>query len=168
MSGSSKILNKYLQVAGNRIGRKLLLGENGLCVFKSPDLQQEYVVEFPKHSDVIYFYAPICRVPYDCSEEFFEKILELNICGIEYNQATFGLDAKTQNVVLSYTRALGSVDDVSFANILCNFVRTADRAKREVMKLVDALAEKYSLAGDDVAAEMDKYSAKIKLDKMKA
>ncbi|MDR1432732.1 MAG: CesT family type III secretion system chaperone [Puniceicoccales bacterium] len=163
----NRMLNSYLQAAGSRVGAKLFLDENGLCVLRKDEMNQEYVVELPKDSAVVYFYAPICRVPYECSEDFFEKILELNLCGVEYNQATFGLDAKTQNIVLSYTRSMEALDEVAFTNILCNFVRTADRAKRDLTQLTNTLIEQVSLTKSDVEAEMHAHNLTIKVDKLR-
>ncbi|MDR2603018.1 MAG: CesT family type III secretion system chaperone [Puniceicoccales bacterium] len=154
MVAHHKALDRYLQVAGSRIGSKLFLDKNGLCVLRTDNGQREYVIELPKHSEVVYFYSPICRVPYGCSEEFFEKILEFNLCGITYNQATFGLDAKTQNIVLSYTRSMEALDEVAFSNILSNFIKTADRAERDLGKLVRELIEQTSLTEDDIDMEM--------------
>jgi hypothetical protein len=50
--------------------------------------------------------------------------------GITYNQATFGLDAKTQNIILSYSRSMEALDEIAFSNILNNFIKTADRAEK--------------------------------------
>ncbi|MDR2778910.1 MAG: CesT family type III secretion system chaperone [Puniceicoccales bacterium] len=160
-------LDRYLHIAGNRIGSKLSLDKNGLCILRKEDGQREYVVELPKHSEVVYFYSPICRVPYGCSEEFFEKVLELNLCGITYNQATFGLDVKTQNIVLSYTRPLEALDEVAFSNILCNFIKTADRAEKDLVKLKGSLIEQTSLTEDDVNTEMSTYRTLANKGKLK-
>ncbi|MDR0742387.1 MAG: CesT family type III secretion system chaperone [Puniceicoccales bacterium] len=153
MGAYHKVLDRYLQLAGTRIGSKLFLDKNGLCVLRKENGQREYVVELPKNSEVVYLYSPICTVPYGCSEEFFEKVLELNLCGITYNQATFGLDAKTQNIVLSYTRSMEALDEVAFANILSNFMKTADRAERDLVKIVRELIDKTSLSEDDIDME---------------
>jgi hypothetical protein len=153
MGAYHKVLDRYLQLAGTRIGSKLFLDKNGLCVLRKENGQREYVVELPKNSEVVYLYSPICTVPYGCSEEFFEKVLELNLCGITYNQATFGLDAKTQNIVLSYTRSMEALDEVAFANILSNFIKTADRAERDLVKIVRELIDKTSLSEDDIDME---------------
>jgi hypothetical protein len=159
--GYEDILNSFLQMAGKRMGNKLFLDKNGLCVLRNNTSGlaggHEYVVELPKNSDVVYFYSPICKVPYECSEEFFEKVLELNLCGIQYNQATFGLDAKTQNIVISYTRSMEKLDEIAFLNILCNFIKTADRAVRDMERLVETLVENASLSEEDVSAEMEAY-----------
>jgi hypothetical protein len=154
MAAYHKVLDRYLQVSGNRIEVKLFLDKNGLCVPRTDNGQRESVVELPKDSEVIYFDSPICRVPSGFSEEFLEKVFELNLCGITYNQATFGLDAKTQNIVLSYTRPMEALDEVAFSNILSNFIKTADRAERDLVKLVRELIEQTSLTEDDIGMEM--------------
>jgi hypothetical protein len=146
-----RVLDDYLRKAGNKIGNKLFLDKNGLCVLKKQDDNQEYAVELPKNSEIVYFYAPICKVPCENSEEFFEKILELNLCGMEYNQATFGLDAKTQNIVLSYTRSMNALDEVAFANIFYNFIRTVDRARKDLLQLIDSFGTVHSFTKEYTA-----------------
>ncbi|MDR1173416.1 MAG: CesT family type III secretion system chaperone [Puniceicoccales bacterium] len=167
MAAYHKALDHYLQLAGTRIGSKLFLDKNGLCVLRKEDGKREYVVELPGNSEVVYFYSPICTVPYGCSEEFFEKILELNLHGITYNQATFGLDAKTQNIVLSYVRSMEALDEVAFSNILSNFIKTADRAERDLTKLVGELIERTSLTDDDIDMEMKTHRAVSNNGKLK-
>jgi hypothetical protein len=163
-----KVLDGYLRVAGSRLGSKLYLDRNGICVLKKDSPCQEYIVELPKDSDVVYFYAPICKVPYEGCEEFFEKILEMNLCGMAYNQATFGLDRKTQNIVLSYTRSMGGLDEATFSNILCNFVRVVDRAKVFVSKLAEETISAATLTVDDVAEEVGaKCSASLTSGKLR-
>jgi hypothetical protein len=161
MMSCNNTLDGFLQAAGKRMGSKLFLDRNGLCVLKRDSEYSvqgnEYVVELPSGSEIVYFYSPICKVPYECSEEFFEKVLELNLCGVEYNQATFGLDAKTQNIVLSYSHSMERLDEVAFVNILFNFIKIVVRAKKEMSKLVEVLTEKASLTEKDIDVEMDSY-----------
>jgi hypothetical protein len=168
MASYDSTLNSYLKIAGNKIGNKLFLDKNGLCVMKKGDTNQEYAIELPNDSEAVYFYAPICKVPYECSEEFFEKVLELNLCGIEYSQATFGLDAKTQNIVLSYARSMDTLDEVSFSNVLCNFIKTVDRAKRDLTKITSTLIEQTTLIRDDIDMEMRSYGPAMEADGLKA
>ncbi|MDR1528034.1 MAG: CesT family type III secretion system chaperone [Puniceicoccales bacterium] len=158
MGAYHKVLDHYLQVAGSKIGSKLFLDKNGLCVLRQEN-GREYVVELPRSSEVVYFYSPICTVPYGCSEEFFERVLELNLCGVAYNQAAFGLDAKTQNIVLSYARSMEALDEVAFSNILNNFIKTADRAEKDLVKLVKELIEQTSLTEDDIDMEIKAHRA---------
>ena len=109
----------------------------------------------------------VCRVPYGCVEEFFEKVLESNLCGIEYNHATFGLDPKTQNIVISYTRSMQSLDEVSFSNILVNFINTTDRARENLTKLSKDLSEAATLTEDDIQSELNVRKFNENLDKMR-
>lgn len=155
----SQVLNGLLQTAGNKLQTKLFLDKNGVCVIKKDHEDSQYIVELPKNSEIVYFYSPICKVPFDCSEEFFERILEKNLCGIAYNQATFGLDAKTQNIVITYTRSMRLLDDVTFFNILCNFITTADRAKNDLCQLKNNLLEETHLTEADVDNELSAYTS---------
>ena len=94
-------------------------------------------------------------MPYGCAEEFFEKVLESNLCGIEYNQATFGLVPKTQNIVISYTRSMQSLDEISFSNILINFLNTTDHAREKLAKLSKDLSEVVTLTEEDIQSELN-------------
>jgi hypothetical protein len=166
MAVYEKILNGYLRAASFRVKSELFLDANGLCVLKEND-GQEFVVELPLASEVVYFYSPVCRVPFDCTEPFFERILEMNLCSLSYNQATFGLDKKTQNIVISYTRPMGSLDEILFANVLCNFIKIAVRAKQDLAKLVEDLINKSSLSEEDVDLEMQALHLSSKSNKLK-
>ena len=164
-----KALNTYLRAVGYRLGKKLSLDSNGICVLqRDNDSANGYVIELPADSQVVYFYAPVCRVPYGCTEEFFEKVLEYNLCGVMYNQATFGLDPKTQNIVISYTRSMELLDEVALTNIVVNFIKTADRARANLRKLVDALSEMYLLDDDETPQGMSQLQAKVNVNKLKA
>lgn len=154
----SQVLNDLLQTAGNKLQTKLFLDKNGICVIKKDHENSQYIIELPKNSEVVYFYSPICKVPFECSEEFFEKVLEKNLCGIAYNQATFGLDSKTQNIVITYTRSMRLLDDVTFFNILCNFIQIADRAKKDLNQLKNTLFEETHLTDADIDNELSAYS----------
>lgn len=129
-------------------GSKRGLGSNGVCCFQHDESGMEIVVELPERSDVLYFYSPICRVPYEHTEQFFEKVLENNLHGVANRQASFGLDAKTQNMVLTFSIAMRHVDSVSFGNILNNFARIAEQARENTTKWIEELAARYSTSGE--------------------
>jgi hypothetical protein len=154
MAISGELFNKYLQSAGAKIGVNLSANANGLCAFKKDSCDPECAVEMPNGSDVLYFYAPICKVPHGCEEEFFEKTLELNFCNIKYNQAALGLDRRTENIVLSYAHTASAIDEAGFANILRNFIKTVDRARSDFMDISEDLLKKSVLMDEDIDAEM--------------
>jgi hypothetical protein len=119
---------------------KLQLGSNGIYTFKHDRGGMEFAVELPEGSDSIYFYSPIYRAPYDFTEQFFDKLLEDNLYGVANNQASFGLDSKTQNIVLTYGISTNHVDTVAFENILFSFAKTAEKAEANRGKWVEEIA----------------------------
>jgi hypothetical protein len=167
MGTNEKILDGYLRAASHRVKNALFLDANGLCVVKEND-GQEFVVELPRGSAVVYFYSPVCRVPFDHTGEFFERVMELNLCALAYDQATFGFDKRTHHVVLSYSRPMETLDEILFTNILCNFIKTATRAKQDLAKLCETLTNRFSLTEDDVDAEIGGLLSSSKPNKLKA
>lgn len=143
--GFESALNEYLHAAGAKMGTSLSLDPNGICVLSNGN-GGEYVVELPKQSEIIYFYSPLLKVPFEHTEAFFEKILEYNLCGIKFRQATIGLDPKTQNLVLSYTRPIGFLDETTFINILFNFVDEVEKAKQILNDCYADLQKKLELS----------------------
>lgn len=143
-------LTEYISDASRKMHSNLKLGNNGVCLFKHNTSNLEIAIELPSDSDVLYFYSPVCRVPYDYTEQFFEKILENNLHGIANRQATFGLDSKTQNIVLTYSIAMRHVDSVSFGNILFNFIKTAEKAHQNTIKWLDNISKEYMLSDEEL------------------
>jgi hypothetical protein len=60
-----------------------------------------------------------------------------------------------------------ALDEVAFSNILNNFIKTADRAERDLTKLVGELIERTSLTDDDIDMEMKTHRAVSNNGKLK-
>ncbi len=156
-------LAEYLSSASQKMNSKLQLGSNGICLFKHDVSELEIAIELPEGSDILYFYSPVCRVPYDHTEYFFEKVLENNLHGIANRQATFGLDAKTQNIVLTYSIAMRHVDEISFCNILFNFIKVAERARAATAHWIEEITKKYTLSDEEMEALEEEENNNIKI-----
>ncbi|MDR0679648.1 MAG: CesT family type III secretion system chaperone [Puniceicoccales bacterium] len=156
-------LAEYIDFASSKVKSKLLLGSNGICTFKHDLSGMEFAIELPEGSDIVYFYSPICRVPYDFTEHFFEKLLENNLHGIANNQASFGLDKKTQNIVLTYSISMKYLDAVAFDNIFFNFVKTAEKAAANTIRWISEISSKYTLSEDETEGEVGEAAANIKV-----
>ncbi len=146
-------LAEYLASMSKKIKTKLELGSNGICLLKHNvhnTTMLEVAIELPENSDVLYFYAPICRVPYDLTEQFFEKILENNLHCVANRQASFGLDTKTQNIVLTYSIAMRHVDEISFSNILNNFIKVAERARNNTTRWMEEIVKQHTLSDEEI------------------
>ncbi|MDR1255595.1 MAG: CesT family type III secretion system chaperone [Puniceicoccales bacterium] len=158
-----KTLAEYIDSASSRMKSELKLGSNGICAFKHDKSGMEFAIELPEDSDIVYFYSPICRVPYDFTEHFFEKLLENNLHGVANNQASFGLDKKTQSIVLSYSIPIYHLDTVAFENILFNFITTAEKAARNTMKWLDEIVAKHTFSGKKAEGAANEVSEKISM-----
>ena len=60
-----------------------------------------------------------------------------------------------------------SLDEVSFSNILVNFINTTDRARENLTKLSKDLSEAATLTEDDIRSELNVRKFNENLDKMK-
>jgi SepF-like predicted cell division protein (DUF552 family) len=58
-------------------------------------------------------------------------------------------------------------DEVAFTNILQNFIKTADRAEKELAKLKENLIAQVSLTPDDIDIEVSTYRTLSKNGKMR-
>lgn len=142
-------LSEYLSSVSKIVGKKQGLGKNGICCFQHDVSGLEIVIELPENSDILYFYSAICKVPYEHTEEFFEKLLENNLHGVANRQASFGLDAKTQNIVLTFSIAMRHVDAISFNNILNNFVNVAEKAREHTQEWIKEITEAHALDSEN-------------------
>jgi hypothetical protein len=158
-----KKLAECIETTSAKMKSKLMLGSNGICIFKNDRNKLEFAIELPEGSDLVYFYSPICRVPYDFTEQFFERVLESNLHGIATNQACFGLDKETQNIVLTYSIAMGYIDAVSFENILFNFIKTAEKAVANTIKWIEEIAAQNTLSDGDPVDEVVIAAKNIKM-----
>jgi hypothetical protein len=156
-------LAEYIDSAAAKMKSKLQLHSSGICMFKYDQNGMEFAIELPKGSDIVYFYAPICRVPYDFTEQFFEKLLENNLHGVANNQASFGLDRKTQNIVLTYSIAMCHIDAVAFENILFNFMKIAAKAAANAVAWIEEIAAKYTLSDEELEGEIGEAAKNIKM-----
>jgi hypothetical protein len=160
---SRRKLAEYIDFAASKMKSKLQLQSNGICMFKHDQSEMEFAIEIPEGSDIVYFYSPICRVPYDFTEQFFEKLLENNLHGVANNQASFGLDKKTQNIVLTYSISIGHIDAVAFENTLFNFIKTAAKAAANTVKWMEEISLKYTLSDDELEDEVNETAKNIKM-----
>jgi hypothetical protein len=158
-----KKLEDYINLAASKVKSKLQLGDNGICMFKHDRGDLEFVIELPEGSDIVYFYSPICRVPYDFTEQFFEKLLEKNLHGVANNHAIFGLDKKTQNIVLTYSISINYIDAVVFGNILFNFMKTAERAAANAVEWFEEISAKNTLSDEELEDVIGEAAKNIKL-----
>ncbi|MDR2720973.1 MAG: CesT family type III secretion system chaperone [Puniceicoccales bacterium] len=156
-------LAEYVDFAASKMKSKLQLHSSGICMFKHDQSEMEFAIELPGGSDIVYFYAPICRVPYDFTEQFFEKLLENNLHGVANNQASFGLDRKTQNIVLTYSIAMGHIDAIAFENILFNFMKTAIKAAANTVAWIEEICAKYTLSDEELEDEVGETAKNIKM-----
>jgi hypothetical protein len=158
-----KKLKEYIDFAASKMKSKLQLGDNGICMFKHDRSGLEFVIELPNGSDLVYFYTPICRVPYDFTEQFFEKLLEKNLHGVANNQASFGLDRETQNIVITYSVSMNYIDAILFGNIFFNFMKTAERAAANVVEWLEEILAKNTLSDEELEDVPGEAAKNIKL-----
>lgn len=72
-------------------------------------------------------YAPIATVPETNAQALYEELLRLNFCCVETNGATFALDEDGRRICLCYVQSIDSADELSFENLVGNFLETAKK-----------------------------------------
>jgi hypothetical protein len=131
MTGKADI-NIMLREVGASLGLNLALRADGLCVIKQDQLGFEYVIELSSSGELLYIYSPVGDVPSVNKPDALEYFLKLNLYGLETNQCSLGLDAKTNKMVLFYTIPSEVLNANLLANILCNFFSTVQKISKKI------------------------------------
>jgi hypothetical protein len=115
---------------------RLQLSEEGTCAFDHPN-GLTVVTELGAGAKVLHWYSRLCHVPADDRERFYELLLEKNLLGLQTNGGVIGLDKPANDVVLSYSVPLDTLDVVRFTNVMENFLET-------VIDIRESLKERFA------------------------
>jgi len=102
----------------------LALNAAGVCALRYGQ-RVECVIECPGDGQVVYFYAPMMKIPAEQAEKFYRVCLKANLFCLETHGATFAIDEKNQQIVLCYPQPTVLLDEQLFRNVLSNFLEIA-------------------------------------------
>ncbi|MDR0351281.1 MAG: type III secretion system chaperone [Puniceicoccales bacterium] len=132
MMNARTAVNGMLRDVGTSLGLNLGLRSDGLCVIKQEQSDFEYIIELSKTGDILYMYSPVGDLPTINKSDAMEYLLKLNLYGLETNQCSLGLDAKTNKIVLFYTIPSEVLNATLISNILCNFFTTVQKVSKKI------------------------------------
>lgn len=99
----------------------LKLDDNKVCrlIF-----DKKFTVDIEASQDLktVHLYSPVCIIPPEGRENFYEGLLEANLFGRGTGGAAFGVDLEMGEVLLSRTLQMEKIDYQDFVNILESFV----------------------------------------------
>ncbi|OHE72954.1 MAG: hypothetical protein A2Y14_04805 [Verrucomicrobia bacterium GWF2_51_19] len=125
-------VNDFLTEMGVFIGEKhLQLDSNGLCILSETG-KDLIVIELPKGSPLIYLYTTLFPVPSTGDRAaFFEKLLIMNLYGLQTDEANIAIDPQYNVVVLYHSAYVDSLDAIRLRNCLAHFIETAKRIRND-------------------------------------
>jgi len=107
----------------------------GICVFTYDDVGP-ITLEVPEGEGFFCLHAALMKAPTEGRERLFETALQISAYGLRSRGASLALDPADDDLVLWYRRDIQHTDDTVFANIVTNFILTA----QEVGKALEAVA----------------------------
>jgi hypothetical protein len=123
---------------GSALGLNLGLRSDGLCVVKQDQSDFEYIIELSHSGELLYIYSPVGDLPVENKSDALEYLLKLNLYGIETNQCSLGLDAKTNKLVLSYSIPVEILNTSLLSNILYNFFSAVPKISKKIESFVQS------------------------------
>lgn len=128
MAEERKVVASFLREIGHRIGASLSLDDDGNCALLYGD-DQEITVVVPDGSASVILIAPVATCPSSSRQAFYERVLKLNLLGIENGGCLLGLDGDNDRIVLALCQPVGTLDGRGFENLLANFIDVAQQTR---------------------------------------
>jgi hypothetical protein len=125
-------VDQGLAVLGRALGFSLELGPEGACALRMDD-GLECSLEVPDGSRLLHLYCPLLRVPPGERLAFLERVLTLNLYGVETGGAALALDPDTDRIVLCWSQPPEGMLPEDLAALIAGFIEraTALRAQLE-------------------------------------
>jgi len=123
-------VSEWLQSEGRQKGQPYNLNENGICVM-TDDAGNECVVEVPRGSRIVYFYAPVVLVNPENRAESFEKAVTMNLYGLQTNESCLAYDPKVNRIILYYSAHIFFLEGTTFSNAFNNFLLTLQKVRED-------------------------------------
>ncbi|QJC56950.1 hypothetical protein HC248_02261 [Polaromonas vacuolata] len=123
MKSNRKVVSAWLENIGHQRGLSLSLDENGGAYLDCTD-GTHVLIEVPEEGDIFCFYTPLLRLPDDVQAQcaLMKKALALGNFSLETGGASFGFDARTSSLLLTFAERIDLIDDHKFADCLSHFI----------------------------------------------
>ena len=119
-------LPNFIQRYGKEVGLpNLKLNDNGVCSLCFANNINVDIV-YNEKINQCFFASPICLIPNNDREKFYEQLLISNNTYNENGGVNLGIEEEQNRVVLSYTFIADTFSYFKFKNVLKNFVDIAE------------------------------------------
>lgn len=100
----------------------LHIDPNNLCrlIFQDETIVN---VEAPSGSEVVFLHSPVAKLPPDGREAWFAELLSANLFGRDTGDASLGLDAPMEEILLFQKINLSKIEAQEFIDIFDNFFK---------------------------------------------
>lgn len=128
MNAHQILVAGWLKCIATQNSTSLELAQDGHCVIPfSQGLQ--CIVEVPQTSDLaaIFIYVPLMPLPEDPAAQLdlLRQTLQINLFGILTGGCHLGFDRRTNNIVLSFSAAIDSLDEALLGGAISDIQRVA-------------------------------------------
>jgi hypothetical protein len=123
MQSNRKTVSNWLEKIGLQRGLNLSLDDSGGAYLDCTNGTQ-VLIEVPEEGDIFCFYTPLLRLPDDIHEQcaVMKKALALGNFSLATGGASFGFDARTASLLLTFAERIELVDSDKFADCLGHFI----------------------------------------------
>ncbi len=148
MESTRTTVNEWIVAIGKSQGHELALDEDGHVCLACGD-GTKVLIEVPANSELFFFYTPLMRLPDDLQAQnaALKNALALNNFSLETGGASFGYDARTSSLLLTFAERVEGMDVDVFAECLGRFIELALDMKSRVATDATAPAVDTSVPG---------------------
>jgi hypothetical protein len=110
---------------GQKIGiENIAFDEDGNCQLGVDEFV--FTIEHPDDTDTLTIRATVCEIPAAVSDDYFARIVELNLASSTFSTAFLGADLDRKNIVMIEHLTLRGLDSVEFEQAMTSLVNLAE------------------------------------------
>jgi hypothetical protein len=124
-------VDQGLAVLGRALGFPLALGPERACALRLDD-GLECSLEVPDGSSLLHLHCPLLPVPPVDRLAFLERVLALNLYGLETGGAALALDPGTDRIVLCWSQPPEGMLPEDLAALIAGFIERASGLRAQL------------------------------------
>lgn len=138
---SRDVINRYLKVIGESVGKDIALNGSGISAFTFEHLT--IVIEVPESPDSFFIYTKLSK---DLSSNkpawsaALKKSMQLNYLQQETRGGCISMDPQNNEIMYSYKDRVAEINETQLRNVLENFIDTALELSKALQEAIEAAA----------------------------
>ena len=138
---SRDVINRYLKVIGESVGKDIALNDSGISAFTYEHLT--IVIEVPESPDSFFVYTNLSK---DLSSDetawsaALKKSMKLNYLQQETRGGCISMDPSNGEIIFSYRDRVSEINEALFRNSLENFIDAAIELGKALQEAIEAAA----------------------------